>query len=113
MFATRQFVLCLLKSLPRLFAARVDCLSVQDVPGRACQCRLPGLLQGSPTLRTNFGFIRLIPCPSFCIQLNLLEILTALCFLAQAGGHENHDYIMYTSDAGGCCDCGDISSWKV
>ena len=30
----------------------------------------------------------------------------------QAGNHTNHDYSMYFSFAGGCCDCGDPTSWK-
>ena len=30
----------------------------------------------------------------------------------QAGDHTNHDYSMYFSSAGGCCDCGDPTSWK-
>ena len=29
----------------------------------------------------------------------------------QAGGHDKHDYIMYVSPAGGCCDCGDPTAW--
>ncbi|KAK9808772.1 hypothetical protein WJX72_003285 [[Myrmecia] bisecta] len=32
------------------------------------------------------------------------------CF--KGGGHENHDYTMYISESGGCCDCGDPTSWK-
>lgn len=32
--------------------------------------------------------------------------------MMQAHGHEGHDYVMYISDAGGCCDCGDVASWK-
>lgn len=33
-------------------------------------------------------------------------------FPMQAGDHANHDYSMYFSFAGGCCDCGDPTSWK-
>ncbi|CAI7787242.1 unnamed protein product, partial [Closterium sp. NIES-54] len=32
------------------------------------------------------------------------------CF--QEGDHRNHDYVMYRSESGGCCDCGDPSSWN-
>ena len=32
--------------------------------------------------------------------------------LLHSGGHEDHDYVMYRSPAGGCCDCGDLSSWR-
>jgi hypothetical protein len=31
------------------------------------------------------------------------------CF--RAGDHEGHDYIMYRSETGGACDCGDLESW--
>ncbi|CAG9464054.1 unnamed protein product [Pedinophyceae sp. YPF-701] len=31
------------------------------------------------------------------------------CFLAS--DHAGHDFILYRSDAGGCCDCGDPASW--
>ncbi|MEW5302971.1 MAG: hypothetical protein WDW36_005706 [Sanguina aurantia] len=33
------------------------------------------------------------------------------CF--KAGGHDAHDYVIYKSPAGGCCDCGDLSSWRL
>jgi hypothetical protein len=33
------------------------------------------------------------------------------CF--QAGNHEGHDYIMYRSETGGVCDCGDLESWSA
>jgi hypothetical protein len=33
------------------------------------------------------------------------------CF--KAGGHGAHSYTMYRSVAGGCCDCGDLSSWRA
>ena len=32
------------------------------------------------------------------------------CF--ENGDHENHDYIMYKSSFGGCCDCGNPEAWK-
>eukprot|EP00873_Tetraselmis_striata_P010026 jgi/Tetstr1/430290/TSEL_020115.t1 len=44
-------------------------------------------------------------------QVGPASAVCPACF--KAGGHEDHDYIMYTSDAGGCCDCGDLSSWKA
>lgn len=30
----------------------------------------------------------------------------------QDGGHEAHDFLMYIAEAGGCCDCGDLTNWK-
>ena len=32
---------------------------------------------------------------------------------SQAGGHEAHDYAVYQSPHGGCCDCGNESAWKL
>ncbi|OII74371.1 uncharacterized protein cubi_01215 [Cryptosporidium ubiquitum] len=32
------------------------------------------------------------------------------CF--QNGNHENHEYYIYKSDYGGCCDCGDEQAWS-
>eukprot|EP00916_Digyalum_oweni_P020274 GHVL01033806.1.p1 GENE.GHVL01033806.1~~GHVL01033806.1.p1 ORF type:complete len:1761 (-),score=202.61 GHVL01033806.1:3875-9157(-) len=32
------------------------------------------------------------------------------CF--NAGTHEGHDFQIYKSDLGGCCDCGDSGAWK-
>ena len=32
------------------------------------------------------------------------------CF--NAGDHEGHDFFVYRSDYGGCCDCGDPSTWQ-
>lgn len=32
------------------------------------------------------------------------------CF--QNGNHENHEYYIYKSDYGGCCDCGDEQAWN-
>ena len=31
------------------------------------------------------------------------------CF--KSGDHDGHDYIMYRSETGGVCDCGDVESW--
>eukprot|EP00740_Mantoniella_antarctica_P012148 CAMPEP_0181387676 /NCGR_PEP_ID=MMETSP1106-20121128/23861_1 /TAXON_ID=81844 /ORGANISM="Mantoniella antarctica, Strain SL-175" /LENGTH=157 /DNA_ID=CAMNT_0023508101 /DNA_START=180 /DNA_END=649 /DNA_ORIENTATION=+ len=31
------------------------------------------------------------------------------CF--KGGKHRDHDYIMYRSETGGVCDCGDLESW--
>jgi hypothetical protein len=28
------------------------------------------------------------------------------------GDHQWHDFVMYNSDSGGCCDCGDKDAWK-
>ena len=33
------------------------------------------------------------------------------CF--RASDHEGHDYIMYRSETGGVCDCGDLESWSA
>ncbi|CAD7969350.1 unnamed protein product [Amoebophrya sp. A25] len=41
--------------------------------------------------------------PSSCICV--------ACF--NAGEHEGHDYFIYRSDYGGCCDCGDCDAWDV
>lgn len=30
----------------------------------------------------------------------------------QGGNHEGHQYFMYRSTCGGCCDCGDASAWS-
>jgi len=32
------------------------------------------------------------------------------CF--QGGNHWEHDYVMYHSESGGCCDCGDRGAWR-
>ncbi|KAH8583769.1 Large with a UBR1-like ring finger related treble clef [Cryptosporidium sp. chipmunk genotype I] len=32
------------------------------------------------------------------------------CF--QNGNHQNHEYYIYKSDYGGCCDCGDEQAWN-
>lgn len=46
-------------------------------------------------------------------QLQGLNTTTVFLNMAmQAGDHTNHDYSMYFSFAGGCCDCGDPTSWK-
>ncbi|KAK9797835.1 hypothetical protein WJX73_006271 [Symbiochloris irregularis] len=45
-----------------------------------------------------------------CQKTNASAICPA-CF--KAGGHDKHDYIMYLSPAGGCCDCGDPTAWAV
>jgi hypothetical protein len=39
------------------------------------------------------------PCSAICAE----------CFIN--GDHQNHNYIMYQSSAGGCCDCGDADAW--
>eukprot|EP00392_Amoebophrya_sp_AT5.2_P001052 g1054.t1 len=41
--------------------------------------------------------------PSSCICV--------ACF--NAGDHEGHDYFIYRSDYGGCCDCGDADAWDI
>ncbi|CAK9232731.1 unnamed protein product [Sphagnum troendelagicum] len=44
-------------------------------------------------------------------QLNDSSAICVDCF--QAGDHRNHDYVMYHSESGGCCDCGDKDAWKI
>ncbi|CAM6105290.1 unnamed protein product [Calypogeia fissa] len=44
-------------------------------------------------------------------QVNDSSAICVSCF--QAGDHRHHDYVMYHSDSGGCCDCGDRAAWKV
>jgi hypothetical protein len=39
------------------------------------------------------------PCSAICAE----------CFIN--GDHKNHNYVMYQSSAGGCCDCGDADAW--
>jgi hypothetical protein len=39
------------------------------------------------------------PCSAICSE----------CFIN--GDHQNHNYVMYQSSAGGCCDCGDADAW--
>lgn len=41
--------------------------------------------------------------PSSCICID--------CF--ERGNHIGHDFMIYSSTSGGCCDCGDDSSWKT
>ncbi|CAM6078744.1 unnamed protein product [Sphagnum tenellum] len=33
-----------------------------------------------------------------------------ICF--RQGDHQFHDFVMYQSESGGCCDCGDRDAWK-
>jgi len=39
------------------------------------------------------------PCSAVCAE----------CFIN--GDHKSHNYVMYHSSAGGCCDCGDADAW--
>ena len=41
------------------------------------------------------------PCSAICHE----------CF--EKGPHRNHNFLMYRSVAGGCCDCGDPGAWKA
>lgn len=43
-------------------------------------------------------------------QMNDSSAICVNCF--QGGNHWEHDYVMYHSESGGCCDCGDRASWK-
>uniref|UniRef100_A0A7I4B0B8 E3 ubiquitin-protein ligase n=1 Tax=Physcomitrium patens TaxID=3218 RepID=A0A7I4B0B8_PHYPA len=43
-------------------------------------------------------------------QMNDSSAICNLCF--QNGNHWDHDYVMYHSASGGCCDCGDLAAWK-
>ena len=40
-----------------------------------------------------------------CVNLS-----NSILFDAQQGDHEGHDYLIYESGSGGCCDCGDINA---
>ena len=42
--------------------------------------------------------------------MNDASAICVSCF--KAGGHEEHDYVLYRSESGGCCDCGDTASWE-
>lgn len=45
----------------------------------------------------------------------LLPSPTASVFVSlhlQAGDHSGHDYALYFSQGGGCCDCGDSAAWS-
>eukprot|EP00919_Chromeraceae_sp_WS-2016_P049316 GHVR01116739.1.p1 GENE.GHVR01116739.1~~GHVR01116739.1.p1 ORF type:complete len:202 (-),score=60.20 GHVR01116739.1:48-653(-) len=56
--------------------------------------------------KSNHVAYRCITCgfsPSACICVE--------CF--KAGNHEGHDFSMYKSGMGGCCDCGDVDTWAV
>ncbi|XP_046847314.1 E3 ubiquitin-protein ligase UBR2-like [Xenia sp. Carnegie-2017] len=37
-------------------------------------------------------------------------VLCMACF--EKSIHKNHNYRLYTSAGGGCCDCGDVEAWK-
>ncbi|KAG0560005.1 hypothetical protein KC19_10G146700 [Ceratodon purpureus] len=43
-------------------------------------------------------------------QTNDSSAICVDCF--QNGNHWEHDYVMYHSESGGCCDCGDRAAWK-
>ena len=44
-------------------------------------------------------------------QVTSSSAVCVSCF--KAGDHEGHDYVLYRSPAGGCCDCGDPASWNL
>ncbi|CAK9854975.1 unnamed protein product [Sphagnum jensenii] len=43
-------------------------------------------------------------------QINDSSAICEICF--HQGDHEFHDFVMYHSESGGCCDCGDREAWK-
>ncbi|KAG0562955.1 hypothetical protein KC19_9G186000 [Ceratodon purpureus] len=43
-------------------------------------------------------------------QVNDSSAICVGCFLK--GEHRQHDYVMYHSESGGCCDCGDPEAWQ-
>lgn len=43
-------------------------------------------------------------------QMNSSSCICVDCF--KHGNHEGHDYRLYSSGYGGCCDCGDPAAWK-
>ena len=96
-------------SLPHLSSQRQLC---------HLQRMLPGTMASMPCSLTTCTVVgrdalllcmRLVPClnRSVCAAA-FIEV----CRIMQAGDHANHDYSMYFSFAGGCCDCGDATSWK-
>lgn len=46
------------------------------------------------------------------LRSEFLKAAGLRCMTLQVGEHLQHDYSMYFSDAGGCCDCGDSAAWK-
>ncbi|CAM6051174.1 unnamed protein product [Sphagnum compactum] len=43
-------------------------------------------------------------------QINDSSAICEICF--HQGDHRFHDFVMYHSESGGCCDCGDRDAWK-
>ncbi|KAH9567596.1 hypothetical protein CY35_03G035000 [Sphagnum magellanicum] len=43
-------------------------------------------------------------------QVNDASAICERCY--HEGDHQWHDFVMYNSDSGGCCDCGDKDAWK-
>ncbi|CAM6028185.1 unnamed protein product [Sphagnum balticum] len=43
-------------------------------------------------------------------QVNDASAICERCY--HQGDHQWHDFVMYNSDSGGCCDCGDKDAWK-
>ncbi|KAH9534061.1 hypothetical protein CY35_18G087100 [Sphagnum magellanicum] len=43
-------------------------------------------------------------------QMNDSSAICEKCY--HEGDHHNHDFVMYHSESGGCCDCGDKDAWK-
>uniref|UniRef100_A0A7I4BEK2 E3 ubiquitin-protein ligase n=1 Tax=Physcomitrium patens TaxID=3218 RepID=A0A7I4BEK2_PHYPA len=59
---------------------------------------------------TNIWFKGVIAYRCRTCQLNDSSAICVECF--QNGRHRDHDYVMYHSESGGCCDCGDQAAWK-
>jgi len=43
-------------------------------------------------------------------QINDSSAICEICF--HQGDHKFHDFVMYHSESGGCCDCGNRDAWK-
>jgi len=48
-----------------------------------------------------------------CRTCQILESSAICVDCYKKGDHKHHDYVMYHSESGGCCDCGDPDAWEV
>lgn len=93
----------------------------EETPLQLCSrflCALRGCPEGSylEVVGGNGGQCTHVwPSGEFAFRCNTCGVTpsSAVCLHCfRAGDHEGHDYRMYISDAGGCCDCGDPTSWR-
>ena len=47
-----------------------------------------------------------------CLPLPTPTASSVETWRLQAGDHSGHDYALYFSQGGGCCDCGDSAAWS-